>query len=283
MKGLLLAAIVAATPAADAPAPLDLRSETLTVEHGQRRAIFGGGVTATRGDLTLECPEVVANYDAHSAVRLVTCQGAVTAREGERRMTAQRGQFDNTTGLLTLEGEPTLTEGERKLAGETLIYDTNAATAKMTNVRGELPAAEAPDLPGAAGRGPLYVNAAQVTHDLAARKTVFEGGITAVRGDLVLRAPRLTAQYDEQGQLVRAVTSGGPITVKQRNRDARADRAIFTGGARTLVLDGSPQITEGQSSLSGTKVTFLLGQDRVEVEKPRAIFPIGAALPGRKP
>ena len=283
MKALLLAAAVAAAPAAQGPAPLDLRSETLTVEHGRQRAIFGGGVVATRGDLTLECPEVVATYDARSQVKLVTCHGPVTAKQGDRQMTAQRGQFDNATGLLTLDGEPTLVEGARRLQGETLVYDANLATAKLTNVRGELPAAEAPDLPGAAGRGPLFVNAAQVVHDLNARRTVFDGGITATRGDLVLRAPRLTAQYDESGEVQRAVTGGGPVTVKQRDRNARADRAVFTAGARTLVLDGSPQVTEGASSLTGTKVTFLLGQDRVEVEKPRAIFPIGAALPGSRP
>ncbi len=283
MKSLLLAAALAAAPAAKSPAPIDIRSETLTVEHGKRRAVFAGGVVATRGDLTLECPEVVATYDAQSQVREVTCVGAITANQGERRMTAQRGVFDNATGLLTLEGEPTLTEGDRRLVGERLIYDANLAKAELTNVQGELPAAEAPNLPGAAGRGPLRVSAATVTHDFAGQRTVFGGGVTATRGDLVLRAPRLTASYDDEGQLAGAMTSGGDVTVRQRDRRGQAKRAVFTAGARTLVLQGEPQITEGASSLTGTKVTFLLGQDRVEVEKPRAVFPLGAALPGRSP
>jgi len=288
---LLLAALAATAPAEAEPTgderngataqaqkpPIDLRSETLVVEHARRRAVFGGGVTAVRGDLTLTCPEVVATYDAGSQVREVACQGPVTATQGDRTMTAQRGVFDNSTGLLTLEGEPTLTEGERRLVGATLVYDANARTANLTDATGELPAAEAPDLPGAAGRGPLVVKAARILHDLANQRTTFDGGITATRGNLTLTAPRLVARYDDEGELASAATSGGKVRVVQGERRGQANHATFTGGARTLVLTGEPQITENASSLTGTKVTFLLGQDRVVVDQPRAIFPLKAA------
>src|SRR5690606_28685565 len=97
MKSLLLATALAATAAPQAP--IDLRSETLVVEHDKRRATFGGGVTATRGDLRLQCPEVIATYGADSQVREVACQGPVEALQGARRMNAQSGVFDNATGL----------------------------------------------------------------------------------------------------------------------------------------------------------------------------------------
>jgi len=139
----LLAAVLLAPGPVRAAEAIDLRSETLTVDHRGRTATFGGGVTATRGALVLACPEVVATYDAGGQVREVRCAGPVEATEGARRMTAARGHFDNATGLLTLEGEPTLVEGERRLEGETLIYDANASTARMTRARGLLPAAEA--------------------------------------------------------------------------------------------------------------------------------------------
>ena len=280
------AAIASASTSSSSPAPesaparddrsIDLRSATLVVEHGNRRAVFGGGVTATRGALVLTCPEVVATYDAAGTVRDVTCRGPVEASEGERYMRAQHGVFDNTTGLLTLAGEPTLTEGERRLTGESLIYDVNASTARLTNAHGEIPGADAPDLPGAAGRGPLRVEAATVFHELAERRTRFEGGVIATRGDLVLRADRLTAWYDEDGALDRAITGGGPVRVTQGARRGEARKATFTGGARTLVLTGDPRITEGESSLTGSRATFLLGADRVVVDQPRAVFPVRA-------
>lgn len=264
------------------PHPIDLRSETLVVEHKKRRALFGGGVVATRGDLVLECPEVEALYDAGSKVKTVRCLGPVTAREGDKTMQAARGLFDNGTGLLTLEGEPTFAEGERRLSGQSLEYDTAKGVIRLRKAEGSLPAEEAPDLPGKAGQGPLVVRAERVEHDLENRRTSFDGGVVAVRGDLTLKAPRLTATYDEEDRLEKAVTSGGPITVRQGGRRGRAERATFTEGARRLVLDGEPTVVEDGSSLSGSKVTFLLAQDRVVVEKPRAVFPLGEALPGRK-
>ena len=280
MKSLLLAALLAsAAPEVQQTAekpPIDLSSETLVVEHGKRRAVFGGGVTAVRGDLTLACPEVVATYDASSQVREVACQGPVTATQGERTMTAASGVFDNSTGLLTLEGEPTLTEGERRLVGATLVYDANARTANLTDATGELPAAEAPDLPGAAGRGPLHVKAAKVLHDLANQRTTFDGGVTATRGNLTLTAPRLVARYDAEGNLTSAATSGGKVRVSQGDRRGQANQATFTSGARTLVLTGEPRITENASTLTGSRVTFLLGEDRVVVDNPRATFPLKA-------
>lgn len=291
MRALILGGLLlAATPAlaqtevptgqANGPAPIDLRSEKLTVEHARRRAIFSGGVVATRGELTMQCPEVEARYDASSRVQTVTCVGPVTATEGDRTMTAEHGRFDNETGILTLEGQPTLTEGERRLTGETLIYEASTGLVRLQKAEGLLPATDAPSLPGAAGNGPLRVSADTIEHDFAKRRTSFSGGVVATRGDLALQTPRLVALYDEHDQLAQAFTSGGPVTVRQRDRRGRADKAVFTQGARTLVLQGNPTVTDNGSSLAGTKVTFLLGQDRVEVEKPRAVFPLQTALPG---
>lgn len=291
--GLLALGTVQQAGAATAPAsedalvtgsslPIDLRSETLVVEHKKRRALFGGGVIATRGDLVLECPEVEAVYDQASKVKTVRCLGEVTAREGEKTMKAARGLFDNATGILSLEGEPTFADGERRLVGRTLEYDTGTGLVRLLGAEGLIPAEEAPNLPGKAGQGPLLVRAEKVEHDLHGHRTSFEGGVVATRGNLTLQAPRLTATYDENDRLKQAVTSGGPITVRQGERRGRAQRAIFTEGAQRLVLDGEPTVVDEGSSLSGSKVTFLLAQDRVVVERPRAVFPLGEALPGRR-
>lgn len=273
----------AAEPADRGSLPIDLRSQTLTVDHKNRRATFGGGVVATRGDMEIACPELVAWYDARGQVREVVCNGPIVATQGARRMEAREGRFDNATGVLTLSGQPTLTEGARRIVGNRLVYDADTEVAELETVQGELPAAEAAaHLPGAAGRGPVLVSAPRARHDFQRQRSVFEGGIVARRGDLVLEAPRLTATYDEAGELARARTGGGPVTVQQGARRGRADRATFTAGARTLVLEGDPEVREGASSLSGEKVTFLLGQDRVEVERPRAVFPVGAATGGSR-
>ncbi len=280
MTALLLTLALAAAsdlPAKGAPPAIDLQSGTLVVDHRARSAIFGGGVTAVRGGLTLRCDQIHAAYDGENRVTIVTCPGPVEASEQGRTMTAGSGRFDNLTGELTLLGAPTLVEGSRRVTGETLRYVVATQTAELTKADALLPARDVRAQGPLAGRGPLAVKAEHVTWDAPGRRAHFVGRVIATRGDLTLSARELTTTHDERGEVERAVTGGGPVTVVQGERRARAGRASFEGGKATLVLEGEPVVEERGSVLTGRRVTFLLAEDRVEVLEPKATFPIRAA------
>jgi lipopolysaccharide export system protein LptA len=275
IPAVLLAAALAGAPAQ--PTEIDIRSETLVIRHAEREATFGGGVTAVRGDMTIQCPEVLALYDAAAKVKTVRCLGAVTAVQGGRTMHAGAGVFDNATGVLTLTGDPTLVEGERRLEGDILTYDVNVRKADLRHARAQFPSQDAPTNAKIAGRGPMLIAADNVLYDTEARVATFTGGVIATRGDLTVQAPRLTTRLDAEGKIASGVTGGGPVTVTQRERHGRAEKATFTGGVNRLVLEGEPTVTERESTLAGEKITFLLAEDRVEVERPRASFPLREA------
>jgi lipopolysaccharide transport protein LptA len=264
------------------PGEIDLRSETLVIQHAERQAIFGGGVTAVRGDLTMNCPEVLALYDGKAKVTVVRCMGQVTAVQGERTMTAGSGEFDNVTGILSLTGEPTLVEGERRLTGDVLTYDVTSKKAELLKAKARFPAGDAPTTAKVAGHGPMNVAAERVVYDTEGRVATFRGGVTATRGDLVLKAPRLQTRLDEEGRIRSAVSGGGPVTVVQGERRGRAKKATFVGAKNTLVLEGDPTVTERESTLTGDTITFHLAEDRVEVERPRASFPLKEAQGGKR-
>lgn len=280
MIAALLALLVAAP--AETPAEIDIRSQSLTIRHAERQAVFSGGVTAVRGDLTMSCPEVVAQYDGAAKVTLVRCQGPVRAIQGDRTMQAGSGEFDNATGVLTLTGEPTLVEGERRLTGQILTYDVGARKADLRHARAQFPASDAPTTAKVAGRGPMLIAAEQVVYDTEDRVATFRGGVIATRGDLTVQAPRLVTHLDEDGMITRAVSGGGPVVVTQRDRRGQAQKATFTGAANRLVLEGEPTVTERDSTVAGERITFLLGEDRVEVERPRASFPLREATKGKR-
>lgn len=280
MKALLLALALAATsePAPKAAPPaIDLQSGTLTVDHRARTAVFGGGVTAVRGGLTLRCERIDAAYDGENRVTTVTCPGPIEASEHGRTMRAGSGTFDNLAGVLTLLGAPTLEEGGRRVTGETLRYVVATQTAELSKTDALLPARDVKTQGPLAGRGPLVVKADQVTWEAPARRAHFVGHVTATRGDMTLSARELTTIHDERGEVERAVSGGGPVTVVQGERRAKAGRAAFEGARATLVLEGEPTVEERGSLLSGKRVTFLLAEDRVEVLEPRATFPLRAA------
>jgi lipopolysaccharide transport protein LptA len=265
MLALLLAA---------AAANVDIQSQTMTLDAAAHRAHFGGGVTAVRGDLTLQCPAVVAAYAAGGHVTTATCDGPVTARQGARTMTARQGTFDNGSSRLTLEGDPTFVEGERRLTGDTLVWNVQEEEGELTPARAQLPARDENGV-----HGPVNITSSVLHYASVPRRAIFVGDVVITRGGLTLRTDRLVAVHGEDGQLTEAY-SDGPVQVDQGERHASAARARFTGGAQQLVLEGNPVLTERDSTMTGDRVVFLLASDRVEVEHPRAIFPLRkAAVP----
>ncbi|AKU92235.1 LptA/OstA family protein [Vulgatibacter incomptus] len=274
------AAVEPAAATREPSAPIDLRSETLTVDHRRHRAVFGGGVVASRGDLEVRCPMLTAVYDNASRVREVSCDGPVSATQGARTMTSRSGYFDNVTGELHLSGETTLVEEGRSFSGETLVYETGSSQATLVRARAELSGDDAADLPGSTG--PMRITADKVTHDFARHRTIFSGNVVAVRGDVVVRASRLVTIGDDRGHVESGWTEGGPVRVEQGARQGTAERAHFAGGGKRLVLEGNPVITEGSSSLRGDRAVFQVGQGRVEIEKPRAVFPVEELQKGTK-
>lgn len=291
--GLLLALLAGASaPVAEAPIAdpilaaevvparavatdeIDLTSETLTVEHRKHRATFSGGVVATRGDLEVRCPTLTAHYDHRAKVREVICEGPVSATQGGRTMTSRSGSFDNASGRLHLQGETTLTEADRRFEGDSLDFEVANSMATLSRAKAELPGSEKLGPLQSTDGAPFKITADKVTHDFGRHRTTFSGNVVATRGDLVMRASRLVTVGADDGRIDRAWTEGGPVRVVQGDRRGSAQRGTFVGGGQRLVLEGDPVVTEGDSSLRGDRVTFFVGQGRVEVARPRAVFPL---------
>lgn len=275
---------LAPVPGGEESETVDVRSPRMTVEHGKRQATFYGGVVLTRGDLVVRCPSLTATYDATARIRRVVCEGPVEAQEGTRKMTAAEGSFDNREGILSLEGEPEIVDGERKLRGERMIYEVATATARVQRGEALLPSTDAP-IAGASSstNEPLHVEADEIVYDTQTRTTAFAGNVRARKGKVDLEAKRMIAVSGADGGLERAWTEGGPVVASEGARRATAGRASFQGRGQRLVLEDEPLLVEGDSSLRGKRVIFFLGEDRVEVDQPRGVFPLGDAVRGGRP
>lgn len=264
-------------PGESASPPLDVESPHLTVDHRERRATFGGGVVLRQGDLVVRCPELVAHYDDSSRIQRVVCSDELRAEQGERKMEAGGGTFDNQERTLTLHGEPMIREGGRWIRGEEMVWEVDKKVARVKDGEAELPAADLPSTSSRSNSAPLGVVASEILYESETRTLQFDGDVVARRGGMTLRASRLVAVAGEEGGLESAWTEGGPVSVVEGNRRARAGRALFSGNGQRLVLTGEPRLTESESWLEGERVIFFIGQDRVEVEKPRAAFPLDRA------
>ena len=102
---------------------------------------------------------------------------------------------------------------------------------------------------------------------------VWRGEVVVERDDVKVTCDELTAEFDEAKQ-VRTVTCRGnahmiqraAAATERREREAWGEVAVFDNERSLLTVTGSPRAREGDSTMKGSKVVFLVDEDRVLVE-----------------
>jgi lipopolysaccharide export system protein LptA len=121
-----------------------------------------------------------------------------------------------------------------------------------------------------------FKNPVQITADrleVLGKKSqaVYSGRVKAVRGDTTISCGRLVAEYTRAQEITRIECVDG-VEVTSGERWAKGERAVFDNIAGVLVVTGSPEARQGPNRMAGTKVTFNIDRDTIEVENARTIF-----------
>jgi lipopolysaccharide transport protein LptA len=156
----------------------------------------------------------------------------------------------------------------------TLVQATSATaspdgTGRAVDVRLSRPASNAPA---------LEITAPRSTWDLKAQSAHFEGGVVVVRAGVELRCAVLDVTYASVDRLERAVASGS-VEVRSGARRASGATAVLTTATGEIVLTGSPTLTEGANTMSGSTIRFLLDDERVECQDCRLVVAGDAVAP----
>ncbi len=123
--------------AADPSAPVEVTSDSLSVDQAKGAAVFTGNVTIGQGDLRVQAGEVEVRYDeATGGIARLLATGGVTLATPEEAAEAQAADYDLGSGTLTMTGEVLLTQGPSAISGDRLVVDLETGTARMEgNVR----------------------------------------------------------------------------------------------------------------------------------------------------
>jgi lipopolysaccharide export system protein LptA len=95
-----------------------IQSEQSTWDMKAGKAVFSGGVLATRGSLTLRCDSLTVEHDESGEVRLALASGRVEIERDDWKATGGRATLDQRQGSLVLTESPQLEEGGNRLVGE---------------------------------------------------------------------------------------------------------------------------------------------------------------------
>jgi len=123
--------------ATDPSAPVEVTSETLTVDQATGAAVFTGNVVIGQGDLRLNAAEVEVRYDeATREIARMLASGGVTLATPTEAAEAREADYDLVARTLTLTGDVLLTQGQSAISADRMVVDLDAGTARVEgNVR----------------------------------------------------------------------------------------------------------------------------------------------------
>lgn len=102
-------------------------------------------------------------------------------------------------------------------------------------------------------------------------QAVWVGHVRAKRGDTQLSCDRLVAHYTADQQISK-IECIGSVEIVDGNRSAKGERAEFDNVRGILTITGNPEAKQGVNHMKGTRVTFYMERDLIEVQGAEAII-----------
>ena len=116
----------------DPGAPVEVTSETLSIDRDAGRAVLEGDVLVVQGGMRLSAPRVEVIYATEGQqIKEIHALGGVTIVTAADAAEAREARYDVATGGLVMSGSVLLTQGPSTIAGERLIADLRAGTGRM--------------------------------------------------------------------------------------------------------------------------------------------------------
>ena len=124
----------------DTKKPITIDAESVTYQLNNQTITFAGSPTQkikiTQTGRTLTAQNLVASLSAEGDLKRLNATGGVTLQQTIKntteKATSQSAVYNMAAGELILQGNATITRGENTLTGETLIYNLNTGTVKVT-------------------------------------------------------------------------------------------------------------------------------------------------------
>lgn len=118
----------------------------------------------------------------------------------------------------------------------------------------------------ASKKDPIFITSNWMEADRKKNTITYKGQVVAIQADMTMRSEILTAYYDPDMKQLKEAIAEGKVQVDQGDKHARGTKAVFNGKAQTVTLTGSPMVRQGNSEVSGSRITFFIEEDRAVVE-----------------
>lgn len=111
---------------------------------------------------------------------------------------------------------------------------------------------------------PTFVKADSLTLKTDQRVFTYAGNVEVKHGDMTLTSESLEGNYDENNKIQRMAARRNVVILKGENMRGTAELATYEAAKDTVVLTGSPELTQNESILSADVITIFLKENRSE-------------------
>jgi lipopolysaccharide export system protein LptA len=115
-------------------------------------------------------------------------------------------------------------------------------------------------------KGPITITSDMLTADNKAHTADFENSVVARTSDMTLHADRMLVSYDADSGDVTMIEAEGNIKLLRGTRAIISQKATYYADGEKVIFTGEPRATDGENVVTGTKITYLLNEDRYLVE-----------------
>lgn len=143
--GLVLATLLASIAGAqvdigfggvahDSSQPVEVTSDSLTIDQATGQAVFSGNVIVLQGDLRMSAPEVRVLYSETQGRRRVDevlASGGVLMTRGADAAEGREARYDVATAQLTMTGEVLVTQGPTLVAGDRMVLNMQTGSGSV--------------------------------------------------------------------------------------------------------------------------------------------------------
>jgi len=110
------------------------------------------------------------------------------------------------------------------------------------------------------------------TADNRTSTAVFEGSVVATIEDITIHSDRMTIYYNSSRGSIKRIHAAGRVRVHRNGSVIFSDDATYSGDEEKIVFTGRPKLVEGENVVTGTRIIYLLRDDRAIVEGSRVVL-----------
>ncbi len=121
-------------------------------------------------------------------------------------------------------------------------------------------------------KGPITVTSSTLTADNKAHTALFEGSVVAKTETMTIYSDRMLVYYSDAGKVTK-IDVTGHVKLMKGERIITSDAATyFADDQERVVFTGQPKAVEGSNVVTGTKMIYLVKEDRSYVENSKVFM-----------